>query len=183
VPRGRPDGSLRPYSRLSRPEPLLFLPSSYSIVLTRLSGPRFRPWLISVTLDCYNNTNKKKYQSNINPFSTCGVTSCYVSSTFLSTRRFILAATYPRKCTIFASIIICLRCCCYLPQVDIVDTNCIFVTPNSAHATNSLLPADGGFFIPSAQRHYRRLILLLVLLILLHVSVVRPSSCRKYVIS
>jgi hypothetical protein len=35
--------SLRPYSRISRPEPLLFLPSSYSFVLTRLSGPRSRP--------------------------------------------------------------------------------------------------------------------------------------------
>jgi hypothetical protein len=43
VPRGQRDGSLRPYSRISRPEPLLFLPSSSSIVLTRLSGPRSRP--------------------------------------------------------------------------------------------------------------------------------------------
>jgi hypothetical protein len=34
---------LRPYSRFSRPEPQLFLPSSSSIVLTRLSGPRSRP--------------------------------------------------------------------------------------------------------------------------------------------
>jgi hypothetical protein len=32
--------SLRQYSRFSRPEPLLFLSSSSSIVLTRLSGPR-----------------------------------------------------------------------------------------------------------------------------------------------
>jgi hypothetical protein len=40
VPRGQRDGSLRLYSRLSRPDPLLFLPSSSSIVLTRLSGPR-----------------------------------------------------------------------------------------------------------------------------------------------
>jgi hypothetical protein len=40
VSRGQRDGSLRPYSRLSRPEPLLFLPSSSPIVLTRLSGPR-----------------------------------------------------------------------------------------------------------------------------------------------
>jgi hypothetical protein len=35
-----------PYGRIlcsSRPEPLLFLPSSSSIVLTRLSGARFRP--------------------------------------------------------------------------------------------------------------------------------------------
>jgi hypothetical protein len=36
---------LRQYSRFSRPEPLplLFLPSSSSVVLTRLSGPRCRP--------------------------------------------------------------------------------------------------------------------------------------------
>jgi hypothetical protein len=33
-----------------------------------------------------------------------------------------------------------------------------------------------GFFYPSTQRHYRRLIY-----ILLHVSVVRPSSSRKYI--
>jgi hypothetical protein len=39
VPRAQCDGSLW----LSRPEPLLFLPSSSSIVLTRLSGPRPRP--------------------------------------------------------------------------------------------------------------------------------------------
>jgi hypothetical protein len=43
VPRGQLDGSLRQHSRLSRPEPLFFLSSSSSIVLTRLSGPRFRP--------------------------------------------------------------------------------------------------------------------------------------------
>jgi hypothetical protein len=42
VQRGQRDGSLRPYSRLSRPEPLLFLSSSFSIVFTRLSGPRSR---------------------------------------------------------------------------------------------------------------------------------------------
>jgi hypothetical protein len=34
------DGSLLPYSQISRPERLLFLPNSSSIVLTRLSGPR-----------------------------------------------------------------------------------------------------------------------------------------------
>jgi hypothetical protein len=39
---GQRDGSVRQYSRLSRPEPLLFLSSSPSIVLTRLSGPRSR---------------------------------------------------------------------------------------------------------------------------------------------
>jgi hypothetical protein len=37
------NGSPQPYSRFSRPEPLLLLPSSSSIVLTRLSGPRSRP--------------------------------------------------------------------------------------------------------------------------------------------
>jgi hypothetical protein len=35
-------GHLHLYSRLSRPEPLLFLSSSSSVVLTRLSGPRSR---------------------------------------------------------------------------------------------------------------------------------------------
>jgi hypothetical protein len=34
---------LRPQSRFSRPEPLPFLSSSSSVVLTRLSGPRSRP--------------------------------------------------------------------------------------------------------------------------------------------
>jgi hypothetical protein len=43
VSRGQHNGSPRPYSRFSRPEPLLFLPSSSSVVLTRLSGPRSRP--------------------------------------------------------------------------------------------------------------------------------------------
>jgi hypothetical protein len=40
---GQIDGTLRPYSRIYRPEPLLFLPSSSSVVLTRLSGLRSRP--------------------------------------------------------------------------------------------------------------------------------------------
>jgi hypothetical protein len=43
VPRGQCDASLRPYFRLSRPEPLLCLSSSSSIVLKRLSGPLSRP--------------------------------------------------------------------------------------------------------------------------------------------
>jgi hypothetical protein len=43
VPRGQSDGSLQPYFRISRLELLLFLPSSSSIVLTRLSGPHLRP--------------------------------------------------------------------------------------------------------------------------------------------
>jgi hypothetical protein len=38
--RGQRDGSLRPYSQFSGPEPLPFLPSSSSVVLTRLSGLR-----------------------------------------------------------------------------------------------------------------------------------------------
>jgi hypothetical protein len=40
--RGQRDGSLRAYSRFSRPGPLHFLSSSSSIVFTRLSGPRSR---------------------------------------------------------------------------------------------------------------------------------------------
>jgi hypothetical protein len=40
---GQHGGSLRPYARFSRPEPLLFLSSSSSVLLTRLSGPRSRP--------------------------------------------------------------------------------------------------------------------------------------------
>jgi hypothetical protein len=43
VSRGQRNRSPRKYSRLSRPEPLLFLPNSFSIVLTRLRGPRSRP--------------------------------------------------------------------------------------------------------------------------------------------
>jgi hypothetical protein len=40
---GQRNLSPRPYSRFYRPEPLLFLPSSSSIVLTSLSGARSRP--------------------------------------------------------------------------------------------------------------------------------------------
>jgi hypothetical protein len=43
VSRGQHNGSPRPYSWISRLELLLFLPSSSSIVLTRLSGPCSRP--------------------------------------------------------------------------------------------------------------------------------------------
>jgi hypothetical protein len=46
VPRGQRDGSLRPYSRFSRPGPLLFLSSSSSIVLTRLMDPVPDPLLL-----------------------------------------------------------------------------------------------------------------------------------------
>jgi hypothetical protein len=43
VSHGQRNGSPRLYSHVSRSEPLLFLPSSSSAVLTRLSGPRSRP--------------------------------------------------------------------------------------------------------------------------------------------
>jgi hypothetical protein len=43
VPRGQHEGPPSPYSRISRPEPLLSLCSSSSILATRLSGPRSRP--------------------------------------------------------------------------------------------------------------------------------------------
>jgi hypothetical protein len=46
VPRGQSDGSLRPYSQIARQEPLLFLPSSSSIVLTRMTGPVPDPLLL-----------------------------------------------------------------------------------------------------------------------------------------
>jgi hypothetical protein len=46
VPRCQRDGSLRPYSRISRPDPLLFLPSTSSIVVTRLNWPRLDPLLL-----------------------------------------------------------------------------------------------------------------------------------------
>jgi hypothetical protein len=38
--RGQLGGPLLPYSRISRPDPLLFLSSCSSVVITRLSGPR-----------------------------------------------------------------------------------------------------------------------------------------------
>jgi hypothetical protein len=44
--RGQLDGSLRSYSGLSRPEPLLFLPSSASIVLMWLRDPVPYPLLL-----------------------------------------------------------------------------------------------------------------------------------------
>jgi hypothetical protein len=43
VSRGQRNGSLRPHSRLSRLESLLFLSSSSSIVFNKLSEPRSRP--------------------------------------------------------------------------------------------------------------------------------------------
>jgi hypothetical protein len=43
VSRSQHDGCLRPYSRFSRPKPLLFLPSSSLNVFTKLRGLRSRP--------------------------------------------------------------------------------------------------------------------------------------------
>jgi hypothetical protein len=42
VSRGQRGGSLTAVISISRPEPILFLPNSFSIVLTKLSGPRSR---------------------------------------------------------------------------------------------------------------------------------------------
>jgi hypothetical protein len=59
-------GTLRPYSRLSRPEPLLqyFLPSSSSIVLKRLSGPRPNPLLLGISGSAANRTRTSGSVSN-----------------------------------------------------------------------------------------------------------------------
>jgi hypothetical protein len=43
VSRDQHNGFLLPYTRIPRPEPLLLLPSSSSVVLARLSGPSSRP--------------------------------------------------------------------------------------------------------------------------------------------
>jgi hypothetical protein len=50
------------------------------------------------------------------------------------------------------------------------------------HPVACVRSGEGGFY-PSTQRHYLRLILILILLILLHVSVVRPSSSKNILIS
>jgi hypothetical protein len=74
VPRGQRDESLRPYSTFSRQDPLLFLPSSYSVVLTRLSGPRSRPTTKQITLlkivavRTSNNNIKKETKTKSNNF-------------------------------------------------------------------------------------------------------------------
>jgi hypothetical protein len=46
VSRDQRNRSPRPHSRISRPEPLLFLPSSSSVLLTRPSGPRLTENLV-----------------------------------------------------------------------------------------------------------------------------------------
>jgi hypothetical protein len=50
VPRGQRDGSLLPYSRLSRQEPLLFYQVAPQFVLTRLSDPVPDPQLFFVVV-------------------------------------------------------------------------------------------------------------------------------------
>jgi hypothetical protein len=52
--------SLQPYSRFYRPEPLLLIPSSSSIVLTRLSGPRSRPTTSQTTHSLDINISVKR---------------------------------------------------------------------------------------------------------------------------
>jgi hypothetical protein len=61
IPCGQHNGSLRPYSRLSRPEPQFSLPSSSSIVLTRLSGLRSRPTNSQKTDSAGNRTRARQY--------------------------------------------------------------------------------------------------------------------------
>jgi hypothetical protein len=56
MPRRQRDGSLWPDFRLSRPDPLLFLSSSSSIVLTRLSGARSDPLLLRKSSSAGNRT-------------------------------------------------------------------------------------------------------------------------------
>jgi hypothetical protein len=50
VPRGQRDGSLQPYSRIPRPYPLLFLPSSSSVVLNEAEWTPFQTHYFSDNL-------------------------------------------------------------------------------------------------------------------------------------
>jgi hypothetical protein len=54
---------------------------------------------------------------------------------------------------------------------------CVFV----CLGVSILVRPGDGFFIPSTQRHYRRLIYYYI--ILLHVSVIRPSSSRNILLA
>jgi hypothetical protein len=51
MPRSQRDGSLRPYSRLFRPEPLLFLSSSSSILLTPFQTHYFAENLVAAGIE------------------------------------------------------------------------------------------------------------------------------------
>jgi hypothetical protein len=66
VSRGQRNGSPHPCFRISSPEPLLFLPTSSSIVLTRLSGPRSRPTTCqNIWYRRESNTWRLKIDSNL----------------------------------------------------------------------------------------------------------------------
>jgi hypothetical protein len=54
VPRGQRDESLRPYSLISRSEPLLFLPRSSSYLLAMLMDPVPDPLLLRTFGDAGN---------------------------------------------------------------------------------------------------------------------------------
>jgi hypothetical protein len=73
VPRGQRGGSPRPYSRFSRSEHLL-LPSSSSIVFTRLSGPRSGPTILRKCGSAGNSdhqTTERDFLANIGFHRTC----------------------------------------------------------------------------------------------------------------
>jgi hypothetical protein len=94
VPRGQRDRSLRPYSLFSRPEPLLFLPSSPSVLLTRLSGPQFQThyffFFLNVSLQMANklgNLRKKQQQELLDArVCRCGPVGLWVCGSLILTR-------------------------------------------------------------------------------------------------
>jgi hypothetical protein len=58
VPRGQRDESLRPYSQISRPEPLLFLPSSSSVALNEVEWTLFQTHYFSEKCDSAENRTR-----------------------------------------------------------------------------------------------------------------------------
>jgi hypothetical protein len=62
----------------------------------------------------------------------------------------------------------------------VIRVECMVIYESSPKPIEDRNPGDGGFFIPSTQRHCRRLILLLILL---HVSIVQPSSGRNILLT
>jgi hypothetical protein len=78
--RGQCDGSLRSYSWFSRPEPIHSLPSSSSVVLTRLSGPRSRLKLLGISGSAgESNPNINVVYSEIQFFSYHSITVSYTA--------------------------------------------------------------------------------------------------------